>query len=769
MDLQLVGNAFSVAYYICAYMCKSEPDILKSSLATLFKEISNMELPIRNKLMRIGNCVLKKRTLSAQEAAYRLGNLQLIYSSRIVIYLNTLPAHKRTKILRPKIEIDALPEESTQIFQNNILDYYYCRPDHFESLCLYSFASWYKLSTPNDNPKTERAQPRFYLKEPLSHVKMQKRTKHAVIRTPKLQEDSDDYYFSCLLLYLPHRNENQLVAKNQTLKEVYICNYHKFDKQHLQSSVIDSLNSTLSRIKLTQNQLASWIAPGSHNFTLHSEIVDQNYACLSNDLPVQNDDNIVEPYYGNIKTSSGYDEQQIHSIHVGVTMSDLENQIASLNKNQLTVFTAIKNHYVQNIYQNKKAFHGFITGGAGVGKSYLLQVLVDWLRLCTARTTNSDPVILTAPTGIAARNIRGITVHSAFKLPVQHGREPDYRDLSSTSLQQLRKQFIHIHTVVIDEISMISSKTFTFINDRLCAIKDSDEPFGGLNVILFGDLYQLRPVNGHYVFKCVELWHLFHPYFLTQNVRQQNNVTYAAILNRIRLGLAETKNVTILKQKQKSAKELEKYSNLLHIYPTRAQVEEFNLKQQNKLNQNHITVVAQHYFSESDITPGLQAPKTLIPEDDRKAGGLPYHLHLSKHTRVMLLRNLYTEQGLVNGAMGQVQDIEIDDESGLPSVVFVKFNDSTIGKVLQIKSHSDAIAIEQITQEYLYKGRFMIREQFPLIPCWACTIHKVQGLSLECAVISIGNKIFNCGQTYVALSRIKSLDGLHIENFHQVP
>ena len=455
-----------------------------------------------------------------------------------------------------------------------------------------------------------------------------------------------------------------------------------------------------------------------------------------------------------------YEQQEIHSLQIGHSSSELEAQIKSLNENQCKVFSFVKEHYTSG---NSSPLYTFITGGAGVGKSYLLQVLVAWLRLCTAKISESDPVILCAPTGIAARNIGGVTVHSAFKLPVQHGKEPAYKDLSPQGLQEIRKKFRMIHTVVIDEISMISAKTLAFISDRLCAIKDKEEPFGGVSVILFGDLYQLRPVRGSYVFACKELWHLFIPHFLTENVRQIENSTYANMLNRIRQGIIQETDITLLKQRQIDIKELNIISNLLHIYPTRKQVENHDHDQQEKLCNNYLTISASHFFSDSDISPGMQASDSYIPKDDRLAGGLPLLLRLSKKTPVMLLRNLYTEQGLVNGAMGVVEDFEINSETGHPTVVYVKFNDPSIGQLIQLQNHSNAIAIEMICQEYMYKGRFITREQFPLMPCWACTVHKVQGISLDKAVLSIGKEIFDCGQTYVALSRIRTLAGLYIE------
>jgi len=154
----------------------------------------------------------------------------------------------------------------------------------------------------------------------------------------------------------------------------------------------------------------------------------------------------------------------------------------------------------------------------------------------------------------------------------------------------------------------------------------------------------------------------------------------------------------------------------------------------------------------------------LIPEDDREAGGLPRILKVSKGTRIMLIRNINTPEGLVNGAMGYVEYVEIDEHDNVMKI-YVLFDDQEVGKHFQVSSKQNSIPIEPISQEYHYNGRMIIREQFPLMPCWACTIHKVQGATLDKAAISLGREVFERGMAYVALSRVKCLSGLYLLKF----
>ena len=142
-----------------------------------------------------------------------------------------------------------------------------------------------------------------------------------------------------------------------------------------------------------------------------------------------------------------------------------------------------------------KSYYGFISGGAGVGKSYLTKLIICYIGKNFPLVPGYSPIC--APTGTAARNMHGQTIHS--KIPVM--QYLDYEGLHPQSLNNLRITFSGVSTIIIDEISMVSSAMLTFISRRLNEITDNDAPFGGLSLIAVGDLFQLRPVKGSFIFK----------------------------------------------------------------------------------------------------------------------------------------------------------------------------------------------------------------------------------------------------------------------------
>ena len=113
----------------------------------------------------------------------------------------------------------------------------------------------------------------------------------------------------------------------------------------------------------------------------------------------------------------------------------------------------------------------------------------------------------------------------------------------------------------------------------------------------------------------------------------------------------------------------------------------------------------------------------------------------------MLIRNILTKDGLVNGAMGTVESFRI--ENGVVESIYVRFDDRSIGQTLQLSGLNDAIEIEKIEHSFIYAGRHIVRYQFPLRLCWACTIHKVEGLSLDSVVADLGSNVFENGMSYV--------------------
>lgn len=208
--------------------------------------------------------------------------------------------------------------------------------------------------------------------------------------------------------------------------------------------------------------------------------------------------------------------------------------------------------------------------------------------------------------------------------------------------------------MVIDEISMVSATMLEFIHKRLCTIKANTNLFGGLNIITVGDFFQLKPVSGSYAFEHPFLWNFFKPFFLEENVRQSSDSTYADLLNRTRVGLLSNKDIAILNNRVKAVKR-EQLAVTVHLFPTLKQVKKHNEEMQKLITEKEVKIIeAQHYFSQYDINPKDVVDDDLIPEDDRDAGGLANTLKISEGTRIMLIRNIFTSKGLVNGAIGYV-------------------------------------------------------------------------------------------------------------------
>lgn len=145
-------------------------------------------------------------------------------------------------------------------------------------------------------------------------------------------------------------------------------------------------------------------------------------------------------------------------------------------------------HFVKSKFETRNCpFHLFITGGAGVGKTYITKVLISYIQLYCAEVPNSNPVIVCAPTGTASNNINGRTLHSVFKIPVASFLQ--YGSLSSYSISKLRQEFKNVHTIVIDEISMVSSEMFSFISRRLSEIKKTTIMSLGVAILLLLEIF----------------------------------------------------------------------------------------------------------------------------------------------------------------------------------------------------------------------------------------------------------------------------------------
>jgi ATP-dependent DNA helicase PIF1 len=387
----------------------------------------------------------------------------------------------------------------------------------------------------------------------------------------------------------------------------------------------------------------------------------------------------------------------------------------------------------------------FLTGAGGTGKSYVIQNIVK------ALNGDGKDVALTAMTGCAALLLgKGAkTLHSWAGIGL--GKEP-----AEVILMKLRKAFkakknwVAADTLIIDEVSMMMPDLLDKLDVIGKGIRRSTLPFGGLQIIMVGDMFQLPPVNKEskdcfFVFESKAWKAYINDSVVLRNVHRQTDPVFLKILGEARTGILSKESLEILDSRKTNAwKKLEIKPTLL--FTKRADVDQINLSQLNKCEGDDKIFTARTIKTQAFLTAHTvqQATDYAIEKMDKNGAYVP-DLVLRKGAQVMLLTNKYMDFGLVNGSRGIVEKF-CDGPSGYP---MVKFRN---GEVLIIEPHTwESEDIDGLQ-----------RQQIPLRLAYAITIHKAQGATLDCALIDIGDNTFEYGQAYVALSRVRSLDCLYI-------
>ena len=398
-----------------------------------------------------------------------------------------------------------------------------------------------------------------------------------------------------------------------------------------------------------------------------------------------------------------------------------------------------------------------VNGVAGTGKSYLINAIRSLLGTSCA---------VTATTGKASYNINGCTIHSLLKLPV--GSRGN-KELTGQALLRLQNNLKGISYIIIDEYSMLGQTMLGWI-DRRCrqATGISDEVFGGLLIMLFGDPGQLPPVADKPLYHSKptssvgEQGHLAYLMFnnvIKRSVNQRVQGTnpeqsqFRDLLMRLRTGGCTEQDWKLLLTRQPSnTTNLTEFQNATRLYFSNEEVANYNFEKLSALHNPIARVNARH---SSDLA------KKASPDE---MAGLEPCVFLKKGAQVMLTMNLWTDVGLCNAATGTVIDFIYADNHqppDLPKAVIVKF-DNYKGPSIS-KSISSCVPICPITVTSQSLDGMHERQQLPLKLAWAITIHKSQGLTLPKAWIDIGQTEKTAGISYVAISRVKTLGSCIIE------
>uniref|UniRef100_A0A8C9XC72 ATP-dependent DNA helicase n=1 Tax=Sander lucioperca TaxID=283035 RepID=A0A8C9XC72_SANLU len=542
----------------------------------------------------------------------------------------------------------------------------------------------------------------------MGFVQRRKDDKPAIIRFYRASKEKypEKFYGTLLKLYVPYRSE-------QELKRPYYPTYESFYSNGcVQLPGCDHLESVQHIVKRNRDKYeknSDEIENAVEEFEQNRGVIDEwcNLAPESEVVRLECIEELEarEPDCENEQDNvPEYSNQanaatEIRAIREPPAFDPilLRQMYQNLNQRQACVFYAVREWCCKANLWPKSAAAS--------------KILCKLPRRAEEADISNPTVLLTAFTGTAAFNISGSTLHSLLKLP--RSLKPPFQGLGN-NLDEVRSELLNAEILIIDEVSMVSKPLFAYVDVRLKQIKGSQRPFGGMSVIAVGDFFQLPPVRQSKAL-CVydpceiDLWQEhFQMITLTEIMRQKDDVAFAEMLNRIRV-----------KEKSEELSEADRAllsqavtepelcpTDVLHIFATNKQVDSHNSAMLALLH-SHITKIDADDYKKDPQT-GRMARQAKPFKGNRNE--LPDTLNVAEGVRVMLTRNIDVSQGLVNGS---------------------------------------------------FATNYLVRRQFPVKLAFACTIHKVQGMTRTSAVVSLKH-IFEPGMAYVAVSRVTSLSGLHI-------
>lgn len=386
-----------------------------------------------------------------------------------------------------------------------------------------------------------------------------------------------------------------------------------------------------------------------------------------------------------------------------------------------------------------------VTGGAGTGKSFILNFI--------KKKYSGIGLEVTASTGIASVNIGGSTIYSwagigLGNLPAQQIIENLFSARGSKARYRIKKTKI----LAIDEISMISANLLELLDVVFKAVRNSNLPMGGMQVLFFGDFLQLPPVNkgGEEVSFCFSssVWkELNLSNIILKQIFRQQDMKFIKILNNLRVGKIDDEDKEVLKSRIKGDEK-----NNDAIKPTILTTHNHKAESINNEEMGKIKLPKQLYQAiyEGVVDKIEHLKKNCLAQDN---------LLLKINAQVMMIKNTYQKDGIINGSLGVVRDFSV--KKNYPIVEFVN------GSLLTISPEEWLIErFDELKQEMIIEAKMM---QIPLVASWAITIHKSQGLTLDKIYCDLSD-IFTAGQAYVALSRARNIENVFIKgiNFNKI-
>ncbi|KAK3922574.1 ATP-dependent DNA helicase, partial [Frankliniella fusca] len=715
IDFSPIFSKAIVYRYIAKYASKSEiksqayNEIMTTILDKKCAESENCKQAIRKLLL--STCA--ERDYCAQEVFHFLMGYHFYEKTRDIVIINLSQ--------RDWVSIH------NGFGSNNVIDNYMERSTYFEKLSIYEYSKW------------------FYV----SGGAIKRRKNFAVVRFfPRYRKEFDEYaYYQWMSqVFYPWREIADVSYIDEEIRgyvDKCVSHYTNLgDYIKNEDNESDDINDNCSNKLKSNEQILSEFIPNLRKRNLGKEKSDTNYSWDRYSCKLKKEE---------IQIVDNYLRKDLDFSMISHTTCE------NLNAEQIQFLNYIKCKTDQ-IANNEESYPIFcmLQGMPGTGKSYLLRECVKYISV----KLGCESVKVVAPTGVAAKNVDGCTLHS-FLLLGKFGFT--MKNLNGPDLITYREKYGDIKFLFVEECSMVGLRMLACLEKRCREIYDSESLFGNLNVILIGDVNQLLPISDQPLYAEVEISTKYNNLlergkliidelksaFILRKCHRFANQNYINFLRRISSGRCTERDVETMNKRclsYLSSSEMSDFDDSLRICTTNDACIDYNLQQLQRLNVPTAIIKAQNNN------------QTAFTSSDDMADGLLNDLYLAEGAKVMLRKNLNVSRGLVNGCVGILKYFIYEKgmkPPALPVCVLVKFANINVSDL-----DISLIPIVPSLAMWYRNGITCTRFQLPIVLCWACTVHRSQGLTLQSMILDVGNSEFALGLLYVALSRVSDKENL---------
>ena len=752
----------------------------------------------------------KNRECSIQEAAWGVLGLDMVAGSRKLKVIVAREPKFRDGLLKPIVKKDE--GENFEIFVPGIFEHYAMRPLVLEDLCLADFAAFFEFSTrsgkkqdncdflvdDNEDEMDNAGNDKDYDDHLLNKIPtgtvfklldnsgyVKKRKFRCILNYRRDKKDATENARSTLLLFKSWRDENRDIHNSdfkillENNEEEISQNIKKYEKN---TSLFDQLDEIEQKIKDTEaNSISEEEADEEEEY--QKEIETEVNA-------------FEKEFLGKAANSTPKDEESEK-----LNYDAMKEQVRTLNSQQRAILDEfIERSALPVGILPPVLLH--ILGSAGTGKSYLLRTLIAVTKYVLERkyvsiNLEQPTVQVGAPTNNSAFQILGQTIHSL--LGFGFGGEDDsnntYTNVNGEIAKDLPWKFFNTRLMFLDEVSMIGSNMFSKISLRLQEIVNlfpgwKSKSFGGMDMVVLGDFFQLPPVLDRFCFKnstlrgrCAGL-SINHytqnvkSYFLTEKIRSAEDDVFGELCDKIAKNSLEKRDLRLLEERNNVAcpgedkNESYKNGDIMILCLENKRIDEIN-SEKIKINKNPV-----HEFTAQDKYANLSEPVSSINLSYTETQNLPTNLSLKIDTPVIITKNINKKDKLVNGKRGFIHEIDPQKK-----IVWINFYEDDVGKIARFQSQNKPKkASNRAVPIYLWKspvtfpqfgkrkgGPLVTRcNQFPIVPAYAATVHKSQGLTLKYVIIDFkqnSKKAVPSGAFYTAVTRVRSLQNIFLRNF----